>query len=87
MEGHFDCPSAALVPDAPESVHKVLCTLEGHEPKTNKQLQEETGLPRRTLYTALRRLENEGLLRHRVNLRDTRQTYWFLDEESAAIAA
>ena len=87
MEGHTDCPTARLVPDAPDSVHKVLCTLEDHEPMTNKQLQEETGLPRRTLYSALRRLENEGLLKHRISLRDTRQTYWFLDEESTAALA
>ncbi len=87
MDPHTNCASSALVPGAPESVRKVLCTLEDREPKTNKQLQEETGLPRRTLYSALRRLEDEGLLGHRVSLRDTRQTYWYLDENLGAVAA
>ncbi len=87
MEGPTPCDAARLVPGAPDSVLKVLCTLEHHEPMTNKQLQEETGLPRRTLYSALRRLEDEGLLGHKISLRDTRQTYWYLDEDSGAIAA
>lgn len=87
MEEHPNCHTAQLVPDAPESVHKVLCTLEDQEPLTNKDLQERTGLPRRTLYSALRRLESEGLLRHRISLRDTRQTYWFLNEETTGALA
>lgn len=68
-----------MLPDAPASVAKVLCTLENHRPMTNKDLQQATGLPRRTLYSALRKLEQEGLVRHQVSLRDTRQTYFWLE--------
>jgi DNA-binding MarR family transcriptional regulator len=90
MEGLHDtqCEAAKLVPDAPESVKAVLCALEDHSPRTNKALQEETGLPRRTLYTALRRLREDGLVREQVSLRDTRQTYfWLAEGEGEAMAA
>ncbi len=79
-----DCAAAELVPEAPASVKTVLCALEDHEPKTNKALQEETGLPRRTLYTALQRLREEGLVKQRVSLHDTRQTYFWLPDGFAA---
>lgn len=81
------CHAAELVPEAPPSVQAVLCALEDHEPKTNKVLQEETGLPRRTLYTALRRLQEEGLVRRRVSLQDTRQTYFWLPDIKASAAS
>ncbi len=85
MEHIEPCHAAqALLPDAPASVAKVICTLEGHEPMTNKQIQDATGLPRRTLYTALKRLQSEGLVRQQVSLRDTRQTYFWLDGHAAA---
>ncbi len=69
----------ALVPDAPPSVAKVVCTLSGHEPMTNKEIQEATGLPRRTLYSALKRLQEDGLVRQRISLHDTRQSYFWLE--------
>ncbi len=47
---------------------------------TGKQLREATGLPRRTLYTALQRLRDMGLLKTRHSLRDTRQTYFWVQE-------
>ncbi|MGB1587093.1 MAG: winged helix-turn-helix transcriptional regulator [Thermoplasmatota archaeon] len=89
MERHLNtsCQAADLVPEAPASVQAVLCALEDHEPKTNKVLQEETGLPRRTLYTALRRLQEDGLVKRRVSLQDTRQTYFWLPEMRASAAS
>lgn len=86
MEAKLDtsCHAAELAPEAPESVKAVLCALEDHEPKTNKILQEMTGLPRRTLYTALRRLKDDGLVKQRVSLQDTRQTYFWLPDAAAA---
>lgn len=79
------CDAAeAMLPDAPASVAKVLCTLDHHTPMTNKQLQQATGLPRRTLYTALRRLQEEGLVKQQVSLRDTRQSFFFLAGQRAA---
>ncbi len=80
MMSEEPCNAAkAIIPDAPASVTKVLCTLHDHERMTNKEIQEATGLPRRTLYTALRRLQQEGLVRQQVSLTDTRQTYFWLE--------
>jgi DNA-binding MarR family transcriptional regulator len=50
---------------------------------TGKQLREATGLPRRTIYTALRRLREMGLLEEQASLRDTRQTYFWVHEAQA----
>lgn len=62
------------------SVRTILGILRGHTPMTGKQLREESGLPRRTVYTALRRLREMGLLKERPSLRDSRQTYfWVVD--------
>lgn len=64
----------------PNSVKVVLGALQGSRPLTGKDLQVMCGLPRRTIYTALVRLREEGILRERRSLRDTRQTYfWILD--------
>ena len=66
------------------SVRTILDILRGHTPMTGKQLREESGLPRRTVYTALRRLREMGLLKERPSLRDSRQTYfWVVDANSA----
>lgn len=62
----------------PPSVEAILHELEGHAPMTGKELREATGLPRRTIYTALRRLREMGLLEERSSLRDTRQTYFWI---------
>jgi DNA-binding MarR family transcriptional regulator len=67
------------LPHVPPSVQTVLCTLYGHDPMTGAALREATGLPRRTIYAALRTLRGMGLLRERISLRDTRQTYFWLD--------
>ena len=65
-------------PPVPHSVQAILGHLAGREPMTGKQIREATGLPRRTVYTALRRLKEMGLLRERQSLRDTRQTYFWI---------
>lgn len=67
----------------PASVQAVLSTLHNHKPMTGKQLREATGLPRRTIYTALRRLREMGLLEEQASLRDTRQTYFWVHEPQA----
>ena len=64
----------------PTSVTTVLKQLEDSSPMTSKQLREATGLPRRTVYTALRKLRDMGLLHERLSLRDTRQTYFWVGE-------
>ncbi|MEA3143316.1 MAG: Sugar-specific transcriptional regulator TrmB [Thermoplasmata archaeon] len=66
------------LPPVPISVQTILCQLYGHTPMTGKQLREATGLPRRTIYTALRKLRDLGLLQERQSLRDTRQTYFWV---------
>ena len=62
----------------PPSVAAILHQLEGHAPMTGKELREATGLPRRTIYTALRRLREMGILEERSSLKDTRQTYFWI---------
>lgn len=67
----------------PESVQTVLSQLLGHSPMTGKELREATGLPRRTIYTALRKLRDMGVLKERLSLRDTRQTYFWVNGDGA----
>ncbi len=66
------------LPHVPPSVEQVLCTLYDHTPLTGAQIRESTGLPRRTVYAALKTLKALGILRERVSLKDTRQTYFWL---------
>ena len=77
----------ASIADVPESTQKVFCALYGHDPMTGADLREETGMPRRTLYAALQRLREIGVLKEQPSLRDTRQTYFWLDDVHASIAA
>ena len=73
MNGRFPTPQML-----PSSVVAVLDALSTKAPMTGKELREFTGLPRRTTYTALRRLREMGLLHEKASLRDTRQTYYWL---------
>ncbi len=67
------------LPPVNESTQRVLCELVQHQPLTGKQLREATGLARRTTYAALQKLRQLGLLKERLSLRDTRQTYYWVD--------
>lgn len=75
--------ATAPQPHVPESVQTILSQLSGHKPMTGKEIREATGLPRRTVYTALRRLREMGLLKEKASLRDTRQTYFWVDGDAA----
>ncbi|MEA3202674.1 MAG: Sugar-specific transcriptional regulator TrmB [Thermoplasmata archaeon] len=75
------------LPPVPVSVQTILCQLYGHTPMTGKQLREATGLPRRTIYTALSKLRDLGLLQERQSLRDTRQTYFWVPAPAGGAAA
>ena len=68
----------ALPPLAP-SVQSVLQALYERHPLTGAQIRDATKLPRRTVYAALQRLREVGVLRERVSLKDSRQTYFWLD--------
>ncbi len=85
----------ARLPHVAPSVSTVFCTLYGHEPMTGQDIRKATGLPRRTVYAALERLREIGILGERPSLRDTRQTYFWVNhlekyvsvaEDSAAAA-
>lgn len=54
---------------------------------TGQQLRQSTGLPRRTVYEALRRLKQIGLLGERASLKDTRQTYFWIANDKVATTA
>ena len=68
----------AAVAHVPPSVQTVYCAMHGSPPKTGQQLREETHLPRRTVYAALQKLKELGMLNERPSLRDTRQTYYWV---------
>ena len=68
---------------APASVQAIVHQLVERSPMTGKEIREATGLPRRTVYTALRRLREMGLLQERSSLKDTRQTYFWLSGDFA----
>ncbi len=72
-------------PGLPDSSYKVLCELSDAEPLTGKDLRDRTGLPRRTLYTALQRLRDAGAIQAQTSLRDSRQTYCWLATPEAAL--
>jgi len=83
------CHDALLAYHVPPSVQEVFCTLYGQMPLTGRQLRESTGMPRRTVYEALKRLQQLGLLKMRTSLKDSRQTYFWIasDELAAATSA
>lgn len=55
----------------------------GHKPMTGKEIREATGLPRRTVYTALQRMREMGILKEVPSLKDTRQTYFWVESGAA----
>ncbi|MHB8633567.1 MAG: hypothetical protein ACYDBQ_06305 [Thermoplasmatota archaeon] len=65
------------LPPVSPAVRCVACALYGHH-LTGAELRVQTGLPRRTLYGALQRLQGLGLLGRRASLRDTRQTLFWI---------
>lgn len=83
--------SLEAVAHVPPSVQSVYCAMFGQVPMTGQQLREATHLPRRTVYAALQKLKELGMLHERPSLRDTRQTYYWVaaepDGESASVAA
>lgn len=79
------CPDVtARLPHVPPSTETVICTLHNSAPLTGAQIREATGLPRRTVYAALKQLRAIGILRERISLKDTRQTYFWLAGEDPA---
>jgi hypothetical protein len=62
----------------PPSVRIVYGSMAGHRPMTNADLCELSGLPRRTVYNALRTLSRLGVLSQRPSLHDARQTFFWL---------
>lgn len=80
--GKDDAPSVRR--DTP-SVRAVSAALGGH-PLTAADIRQVSGLPRRTVYAALRVLDDRGVLRQRGSLHDTRQTFYWLVSASVADA-
>jgi DNA-binding transcriptional ArsR family regulator len=66
----------------PSSVHQVYSALLAG-PMTGKDLCLETGLARRTVYTALQALRGLGLLKERGHLGDMRQQKFWVDAPSS----
>ena|ERR1041385_8446620 len=76
-----------LFAKAPPSVKTVAGALSRLGPMTSADLRGKTGLPRRTIYAALKALRGRGVLGERPSLRDTRQTYFWLSAGTGALAA
>jgi DNA-binding MarR family transcriptional regulator len=66
------------LPHVPPSVETVFTALYGNPPMTSMDLRRATHLPRRTIYAALQKLKELGVLEERPSLRDTRQTYFWI---------
>lgn len=77
--GHPPSPSQAPVRDPP-SVRTVLGVLQLGRRVTAAELRQLSGLPRRTVYQALRVLRERGAVHQRRSLQDTRQSYFWLAE-------
>jgi predicted transcriptional regulator len=76
--------SLQSVAQVPPSVQTVYCAMYGQKPMTGRQLRDATHLPRRTIYAALQRLRELGVIQERASLRDTRQTYYWVGQDEAA---
>lgn len=76
--------SIEAVAHVPPSVQTVYCALYGHQPMTGRQLRDATNLPRRTIYAALQRLKELGVIKERASLRDTRMTFYWVAGVPAA---
>ncbi len=72
----MSCPDLVSTIAGPDSVRTVAQHLCREGRLTLKDLQTQSGLARRTVYGALRRLRDMGLVREAPNLRDTRQ-HWY----------
>ncbi len=71
-----------MLPNAPASVARIACVLAEQAPITMKGLQDASGLGRRTVYNAVQRLAGMGVLCRRASLADTRQSYFWLDDNA-----
>lgn len=65
----------------PPSIRTVLDVLHERPRLTGAQLRAASGLPRRTIYQALRVLCDRGTVLRRTSLQDSRQTYYWLNQE------
>ena len=71
-------PEVANLSTSVQTVYAALL----NEVMTSKELTLETGLGRRTVYTALKQLDTLGLLAQQGNLRDMRQTKFWIKKDS-----
>lgn len=74
------------VAHVPPSVQTVYCAMYGQQPMTGRQLRDATHLPRRTIYAALQRLRELGVIQERASLRDTRQTFYWVPGHAQPMA-
>ncbi|HWG90862.1 MAG TPA: hypothetical protein VNZ52_08460 [Candidatus Thermoplasmatota archaeon] len=65
-----------LLPPSAQTVYDLLAL---HGPQTHKDLVATAGLPARTIRWAVHRLREEGLVQGRLNVRDPRQTFFFVN--------
>lgn len=69
------------LPPSAKTLYETLA-LEG--PLTHKELVEITGMPPRTVRYAISRLQDGDHVGQRLNLMDSRQQFFFLQEEDAS---
>jgi DNA-binding transcriptional regulator GbsR (MarR family) len=72
------------LPDSAKAVYKLLA-LEG--PMTHRELVEYTDIPARTVRYAVKRLKRADCLGERVNLKDSRQRFFFIQRDESADTA
>lgn len=75
----------STVPDnVPPSAKTLYETLALEGPLTHKELVEITGMPPRTVRYAIARLQEDGHVSKRLNLMDSRQQFFFLDDDDGS---
>lgn len=69
------------LPASAETVYELLA-IEG--PLTHKEIVQLSGIPARTVRFAVARLKEEGHVGERLNLMDSRQQFFFLEDEDTS---
>ncbi len=70
---------------SPNDTNKKVLLALAERDHTNKDLIVRIGLPRRTIYSSLRRLREFGLVRMRPCLTDTRKSWHSLTDQGRAV--
>lgn len=81
---HVPLQGSTVPKDLPPSAQTLYETLALEGPLTHKELVEITGMPPRTIRYAISRLQEANHVSKRLNLMDSRQQFFFLQDDDAS---